>query len=60
MTTTKKPASDSTIVELAYPWIDIDGREHAPDSTVTVPTSTARDLIRDGRARAAGDTTPKE
>ncbi len=52
----KKAPAGQVKVELAYPW-----NGHDPDSTVTVDATTARDLIRDGRARPATTITePKE
>lgn len=59
-TTAAPAAPQTTSVVLAYPWTDADGKTHEPDSTVQVDRSTARDLIRDGRARAVASTDPKE
>jgi hypothetical protein len=52
--------ADSTTVTLAYPWTDADGTDHKPGTVLTVSRDTARDLIRDGRARAGDTPTPKE
>jgi hypothetical protein len=38
-------------IVLAYPWVDADGTEHDPDSTVEVPDRQAKVLIHDGLAR---------
>jgi hypothetical protein len=53
-------ATDATTVTLAYPWTDADGVDHEPGTDVTVSRDTARDLIRDGRARAGDTPTSKE
>lgn len=41
-------------ITLATPYTDGDGTDYAPNETVEVDDDTAGQLIRDGRARAAG------
>lgn len=48
-------ATDKRKVTLAYPWTDQDGREHSPDTVVSVDDLTARNLIRAGHARPVAD-----
>ena len=50
-----------TRVTLAYP-VEIDGKAHKPDETVSVDDYTARVLIQDGKARPASkaDNSTKE
>lgn len=47
-----------TPVVLAYPWTDPDGTEHAPDERVELDPVTAKNLIRDGKARSAAPAPP--
>ena len=47
--------ADKRKVTLAYPWTDQDGREHNPDTVVSVDDVTGRDLIRAGLACPASD-----
>lgn len=43
-------------VTLARPYTDEAGKNHRPDTTVTVDDATGRDLILRGLARDAGTT----
>jgi hypothetical protein len=38
-------------VQLAYPYTDADGGEHAPDDIVEVDLETSRRMLDEGRAR---------
>jgi hypothetical protein len=38
-------------VQLAYPWTDSEGNDHAPDDVVEVDDFTGRVMIREGNAR---------
>lgn len=40
-------------ITLAQDWTDENGKSHKPDTTVTVPELTGRELILLGTARAA-------
>lgn len=40
-------------ITLAREWTDANGKSHKPDTTITVPDVTGRELILIGAARAA-------
>jgi hypothetical protein len=40
-------------ITLAREWTDANGKSHKPDTTLTVPDLTGRELILVGAARAA-------
>jgi hypothetical protein len=40
-------------ITLAREWTDANGKSHKPDTTLTVPELTGRELILVGAARAA-------
>lgn len=40
-------------ITLAYPFTDADGKNHKPDTTISLPKDTADQLVFDGLARAA-------
>ena len=40
---------------LAYPYTDADGKQHKPDTTISLPKDTADQLVFDGLARAANE-----
>lgn len=40
-------------ITLAREWTDANGKSHKPDTTITVPEITGRELILVGTARAA-------
>lgn len=42
-------------VTLAYPYTDADGKNHNPDTTLSLPDGEAFELLASGRARAADD-----
>lgn len=54
MTTKKEPkvAPRTKAVTLAYTLV-LNGKDHAPDTTLELPVGTARELVQTGRARWA-------
>lgn len=49
-----------TSVTLAYPYTTDDGVTHKPDTTIRLDDDLAKQLIRDGKARAADKTPTKK
>lgn len=45
-------------VTLAYPYTDADGKDHRPDTTLSLPEGEARRLLHFGRARTPDASTP--